>query len=71
MNSEAKVRQSTKLVVLVQAKVMSYKDIEEARAKHAAKEAIKSKEKHDRKRKSAALEASELDSCKAQVAQTY
>jgi hypothetical protein len=38
---------------------MSYEDIEEARAKRAAKEVIKSKGKRGRKRESAALEADE------------
>jgi hypothetical protein len=38
MNNEAKVRRSTKSVVIRKAKVMSYEDIEEARAKRAAKE---------------------------------
>ena len=59
MNNEAKVRRSTRSVVLGKAKVMSYEDIEEARAKRAAKEAIKGKGKRGRKRKSAALEADE------------
>jgi hypothetical protein len=59
MNNEAKVRRSTKSVVLGKAKVMSYEDIEEARAKRAAKEVIKGKGKRGRKRKSAALEADE------------
>jgi len=59
MNSEAKVRQSTKSVILGKAKVMSYKDIGEARAKRAAKEIIKGKGKYGRKRKSAALEEPE------------
>ncbi len=36
---------------------MSYEDIEEARAKRAAKEVIKGKGNRGRKRKSAALEA--------------
>ncbi|KAH8586897.1 hypothetical protein B0O99DRAFT_643213 [Bisporella sp. PMI_857] len=60
MNNEAKVRRSTKLLVLETAKVMSYEDLEEARAKGAEKEAVreaKSKAKRDRKRKSVALEA--------------
>ena len=67
MNNEAKVRRSTRSVVLGKAKVMSFEDIEEARAKRAAKEVIKGKGQHGRKRKSAALEAdvpesdSELD----------
>jgi hypothetical protein len=59
MNNEAKVRRSTRSVVLGKAKVMSYEDIEEAQAKRAAKDVIKGKGKHGRKRKSAALEADE------------
>jgi hypothetical protein len=61
MNNEAKVRRSTKSVVLGKAKVMSYEDIEEARAKRAAKEVINGKGKHGRKRKSAAPEAGKLE----------
>lgn len=38
MNNEAKIRRSTKSVVVGRAKVMSYEDIEEARAKRAVKE---------------------------------
>lgn len=62
MNHEAKVRKSTKPIVLGkgQGKVMSYEDLEEARAtraaKDAAKEASKGKGKRGRKRKNAALE---------------
>jgi hypothetical protein len=48
-----------KLIVLGKAKVMSYGDIEEARAKRAAKEVMKGMGKRGRKRKSAALEADE------------
>jgi hypothetical protein len=61
INNEAKVRRSTKSVVLGkgQAKVMSYKDIEEARASRAAKDAMKGKGKRGRKRKSTALEVDE------------
>ena len=67
MNKEAKVRRSTKSAVLGRAKVMSYEDIEEARAKRAAKDAAKEaakaakeeatagKGKRGRKRKSSAL----------------
>jgi hypothetical protein len=67
INNEAKVRRSTRSVVLGKAKVMSFEDIEEARAKRAAKEVTKGKGRRGRKRKSAALEAdvpesdSELD----------
>jgi hypothetical protein len=38
MNNEAKVRRSTKSVVLGKAKVMCYEDIEEARTKRTAKD---------------------------------
>ena len=37
INKEAKVRRSTRSIVLGKAKVMSYEDLEEARAKRAAK----------------------------------
>jgi len=57
INNEAKVRRSTKSVVLGKAKVMSYEDIEEARIKCAAKDATKGKGKRGRKRKSIELEA--------------
>ncbi|KAH6672828.1 hypothetical protein B0J14DRAFT_667473 [Halenospora varia] len=57
MNNEAKVRRSTRSVVLGKAKVMSFEDIKVARAARAAKEAIKGQGKRGRKRKSAALEA--------------
>jgi septum formation inhibitor MinC len=59
MNNEAKVRRSTRSVVLGKAKVMSFEDIEVARAARAAKEVIKGKGKRGRKRKSAAQEAEE------------
>jgi hypothetical protein len=59
MNNEAKVRRSTKSIILGKAKVMSFEDIEVARAARAAKEVIKGKGKRGRKRKSAALEADE------------
>ena len=57
MNNEAKVRRSTRAVVLGKAKVMSFKDIEVAQAARTAKEVIKGKGKRGRKRKSATLEA--------------
>ncbi|KAF2186614.1 hypothetical protein K469DRAFT_726131 [Zopfia rhizophila CBS 207.26] len=41
INNKAKVRRSTKSVVLGTARVMSYKDLKEARAKRAEKEAAK------------------------------
>ena len=57
-NNEAKVRRSTKSTVVGKAKVMSYEDIEDARAKRAAKEeATAGKGKRGRKRKSPAPEA--------------
>ena len=60
INNKAKVRRLTKSLVLGKAKVISYKDLEEARAKRANKEAAKEakgKGKRGRKRKSAALVA--------------
>jgi hypothetical protein len=48
INNEAKVRRSTKLIVLRKAKVMSFEDIEVARVTRAAKEVIKSKGKRGR-----------------------
>jgi hypothetical protein len=57
INGEVKARRSTKSLVLGTAKVMSYKELEESRAKRAAKEeAAASKGKRGRKRKSSALE---------------
>ena len=50
-NKEAKVRRLTKSTVLGKAKVMSYEDLAEARAKRAAKEARLSKGEDVRKRK--------------------
>jgi hypothetical protein len=69
MNNEAKVRRSTKVVVLGQGqgRVMSFEDIEAARAARAVKDALKSKGKRGRKRKSAALEADELEAAEAEV----
>jgi len=54
INNEAKVRRSTKLLVLGKAKVMSYEDLEVARAKRVAKDstqAAKGKRKRGRKSK--------------------
>ncbi|KAH8791720.1 hypothetical protein F5882DRAFT_291135, partial [Hyaloscypha sp. PMI_1271] len=53
MNNEVKVRRSTQSLVLGKAKVMSFEDIEVARAARAAKEVIKGKGKRGRKRKTA------------------
>jgi hypothetical protein len=54
INNEAKVRRSTKSVVLGKAKVMSFEDIEVARAARSAKDIIKGKGKGGRKRKTTA-----------------
>jgi hypothetical protein len=51
VNNEAKVRRSTKSVVLGKAKVMSYEDLEEARAKRAEKEAAKEAKGKGKRRK--------------------
>ena len=56
MNNEAKVRRSTKSQVLGKGKVMSYEDLEEARAKRKEKEkAAADKKARGRKRKAPAL----------------
>ncbi|KAH9206242.1 hypothetical protein DL95DRAFT_416715 [Leptodontidium sp. 2 PMI_412] len=60
-NNEAKVRRLIRSVVLGKAKVMSYQDIEEARAKRAARDIVKSKGKRGRKRKNTEPEASEAE----------
>jgi hypothetical protein len=67
MNNEAKVRRSTRSVVLGKAKVMSFEDIEVARAARAVKEVIKGKGKRGRKRKSAALEADEPEAAEPEI----
>ena len=62
INDEAKVRRSTKSLVLGKAKVMSYEDLVEAREKRVVKEATraaKGKGKRSRKRKSSTLEVEE------------
>jgi hypothetical protein len=61
MNNEAKVRRSTKSVVLGKARIMSFEDIETARMARAAKEVIKGKGKRGRKRKSALREVVKQD----------
>jgi hypothetical protein len=58
ITSKAKARRSARSVVLGKAKVMSYEDLEEARAKRAAKEkATAGKGKRGPKRKSPTPEA--------------
>jgi hypothetical protein len=67
MNDESKVRRSTKSDILGKAKVMSYEDLEEARAKRAEKEAAKEakgKGKRGRKAKSAVPEVEEASADK-------
>ncbi|KAL9126795.1 MAG: hypothetical protein Q9217_004208 [Psora testacea] len=62
INSEAKVRRPTKSMVLGTVRVISYKDLKEARAKRAEKEAAKEtkgKAKRGQKCKKATLEAVE------------
>ena len=61
VNSETKVRRSTKPVVLGKgkAKVMSFEDLDVARAARATKDAVKSKGQRGRKRKNTEPEASE------------
>jgi hypothetical protein len=64
INGEAKVRRATRSVVLGKAKVMSYEDLEEARAKRAAKEkavAERGKAKRGRKREAAQKDLVELE----------
>jgi hypothetical protein len=57
INKETKVRRSTRSLVLGKAKVISFEDLEEARAKRAAKEKTSlDKGKRGRKRKSPVLE---------------
>jgi hypothetical protein len=62
INNEAKVRRSTKSLVLGKAKVISYKDLVEVQAKWVVKEATrvaKGKGKRSRKWKSSILEVEE------------
>jgi hypothetical protein len=68
INNEAKVRRSTKALVLGTAKVMSYADLQEARVKRAEKDAAKEakgKGKRGWKRKSAMPEADEAEADEA------
>lgn len=55
-NNKREYRQSTRSVVVGKAKVMSYKDIVEAQAKHDVKEAAVVKGKRSRKRKASTPE---------------
>ena len=70
INNEAKVRRSTRSLVIGKAKVMSYDDLQEARAKRAERDAAqeaKSKGKRGRKRKNAVLEAEAPETARASV----
>jgi hypothetical protein len=59
INNEAKVRRSTKSDVLGTAKVMSYEELEKAKAERAAKQTAKEARKAKREAKKAAKEAEE------------
>jgi hypothetical protein len=62
INSEAKVRRSTRSLVIGKAKVMSYEDLDEARVARAAKDKAaseKGKAKRGRKRKASTREVEE------------
>jgi hypothetical protein len=70
INNEAKVRRSTKSVILGKAKVMSYEDLREAREKRDAKDKAKAtagKGKRGRKPKSAAPGAEDVTADKTVV----
>ena len=74
INNEVKVRRSIKSLILEKTKVMSYEDLEEARAKRAEKEAAneaKGKGKRDRKCKSATPEADEATADKAKRGRSW
>jgi len=59
INNEAKVRRSTKSLVIGKARVVSYEDLEEARAKRAAKDAATAKGEGKRGRKAKATPVAE------------
>jgi hypothetical protein len=61
VNNEAKARRSTKSVVLSKARIMSYADLEEARAKRTAKAAEKKAKKAKREAGKAEKEAKEVE----------
>jgi hypothetical protein len=61
INNKTKIRRSTKLIVLGKTKIINFEDIEVARVAYAAKEVIKGKRKHNRKRKNTALELDKLE----------
>ncbi|KIV98309.1 uncharacterized protein PV09_09847, partial [Verruconis gallopava] len=61
VNNEAKVRRSTKPVILSNAKVISHKDLEEARTKRAEKDAKKRAKKAERDAKKIERDAKEAE----------
>jgi hypothetical protein len=61
INNEAKVRRSTKSDVLGMAKVMSYEDLEKAKAERAVKETAKEAQKAKREAKKAKREAKKAE----------
>jgi hypothetical protein len=61
INNEAKVRRNTKRLILGKAKVMSYEDLEEARAQRAAKKAAKEAKKAAKEVKDAEKEAKDAE----------
>jgi hypothetical protein len=62
INNEGKVRRSTKSEILGKAKVMSFEDLEKARAERAAKEAAKEAKKAEKEAEKAAKEAKKVAS---------
>lgn len=62
MNNEAKIRRSTKSLVLGKARVVSYEDLVEARAERAKKEAAQKEGQNDRRDRKRKNNASEADS---------
>jgi hypothetical protein len=67
INNEVKARRSTKSEKLGETRVMSYKDLEKARAERAAKEAVKEAKKTEREVKKAVKEAEVVASAMSEV----
>ncbi|KAF4631692.1 hypothetical protein G7Y89_g6443 [Cudoniella acicularis] len=61
LNNEVKLYRSTRSIVVGKAKVMSFEDIEVARAARATKDVVKGKGKRGRKRKRVIIEEDEPD----------
>jgi len=68
INNKAKVRRSTKSLVLGTAKVISYEDLEAARAKRAEKEAAKEAKGNGRRGRKCKSATPEADGAKADEA---